>query len=76
MLEAIKTALNEAVDVGINLEEKIIKELTVNPKLSAAALADILNVSSRQVERLLSRLKKENKIERIGSNKNGSWILK
>ena len=61
MLEAIKTALNEAVDVGINvgenvginLEEKIIKELTVNPKLSAAALADILNVSSRQVERLL-----------------------
>ncbi len=84
MLELIKSALEEAVyvgtnvgiNVGINLEEKIIKELSDNSKLSAASLAKILNVSSRQVERILSNLKKENKIERIGSNKNGSWIVK
>lgn len=47
-----------------------------NPKMTAKQLSDKLLLSARQVERIIASLKKQGKLERVGSNKNGSWKVK
>ena len=49
--------------------------LRENPGMSARQLALQLKVTPRQVERILAKLKKEGKLERIGSAKGGSWKI-
>ena len=44
--------------------------------LSAATLAEKLEMSARQIQRILASLKEKQIIERIGSNKTGSWLVK
>ncbi len=39
-------------------------------------LKDIIGVSKATIERDISKLREENKIEYIGSSKNGFWKLK
>lgn len=77
MLKEIVATQNSNNDVGINvgiiLEEKILLLLKDNPKITANQLAEMLNMSGRQVERIIASLKKEGKLERIGANRNGSW---
>ena len=69
-------------DVGINVgitisEEKIINCIKENPDFNSAQIADFINLSSRQVERLLASLKSKGIIEHIGARRNGNWkILK
>lgn len=70
--------INVGSDVGINqssLRSNLIDLLKANPSYSARILSEQLNVSSRQVERLLAQLKKEGIIKRKGSNRSGSWIV-
>ena len=65
--------INVGINVGIILEEKILLLLKDNPKITANQLAEMLNMSGRQIERIIASLKKEGKLERIGANRNGSW---
>ena len=83
---------NEAQNDGINIDNvgqnvgqkfnvndrkniilKIIKE---TENLDTTEIARKLNVTKRTIERDLAELRKENKIEYIGSSKNGKWIIK
>ena len=88
MLIAIKTALlevsedvgenvgkNVGKNVGENLKNNILNLIKDNPKISASKIAKELNISSRQVERIIAKLKKENIITRTGSAKGGYWIV-
>ncbi len=59
-------------DVGIN-RDTVIKILKKQPHATAKSLAEAMNLSPRQVERVLAELKKEGKIARKGSNKAGWW---
>ena len=52
---------------------EIIKE---TEKLDTMEIAKQLNVTKRTIERDLAALRKDNKIEYIGSSKNGKWIIK
>jgi len=61
-----------AGDVGIN-RDVVIKILKKQPHATAKSLAEAMNLSPRQVERVLAELKKEGKIVRRGSNKSGWW---
>ena len=77
MLGLINEAMQQVVNtenVGIN-GEKIIDLLKEDPKLNAVKLAEKLGLTSRQVERLLSDLKREGKLRRVGANKNGYWEI-
>ena len=56
-----------------NIILKIIKE---TENLDTTDIARKLNVTKRTIERDLAVLRKENKIEYIGSSKNGKWIIK
>ena len=59
-------------DVGIN-RDVVIEILKKQPHSTAKSLAEAMNLSPRQVERVLAELKKEGKIVRKGSNKSGWW---
>jgi len=74
MLEMIKGTLEEnvGINVGIN-EQRLLSFLSENPQASAATAAISLGLSSRQVERLISKLKDEGRLVREGSRKAGEW---
>ena len=55
--------------------EIILKYMRQNPSVSAAALADMLSISSRAVEKHISLLKKQGKVKRVGADKGGRWVI-
>lgn len=57
------------------IEDKLLALLRQNEKHSARSLSQELGVSERQVQRMLKELRDSGKIERIGANRNGSWIV-
>lgn len=61
------------INVGINLEEGILTILKDNPALSIKKVAERLDISSRQAERIVAKLKADGRLTRLGSNKSGSW---
>lgn len=65
------------INVGINkaLKNKVLEYLEENPKASARVVALDLGISSRQVERMIAKLKEENLLARQGSNKTGVWVV-
>ncbi|MBO5523680.1 MAG: Fic family protein [Roseburia sp.] len=73
---------NDGANDGVNkkdldTESKILLLLQKNPHMTAQSLASTLGKSKRQVERILSNLKAEGKLERVGASKNGYWkVLK
>ena len=67
---------NVGINVGINKTEKAVLGLLINnPEMTAEEIAIEVGVTKRTVELTLVNLKKKGLIERIGSNKNGSWAV-
>ena len=67
---------NVGINVGINKTEKAVLGILIgNPEKTAEEIAVEVGVTKRTIERTLVSLKKKGLIERIGSNKNGSWIV-
>lgn len=67
---------NTAGIPGTDRDEQILALLRQDAHLTAKSLSEILNISKRQTERILARLKKEGRIERVGASKNGRWVVK
>lgn len=62
--------------VGENVGEmSVIAILRRMPKASAGTVAEMTHLSSRQIERILARLKQAGKIARHGSPRNGYWEI-
>ena len=55
--------------------ERVLGYLRADKHMTAAKIAKDLDMSARQVERLLSDLKAKGIIRREGANRNGSWII-
>jgi Fic family protein len=70
-------------DVGINhgnkkqqeLVDAIIVLLKRDSRITTAVLAEKLNLSQRQIERILRKLRESGRIRREGSRKAGHWIV-
>ena len=60
----------------IERREKILELIVGNKKITSNNLKDILGVSKATVERDLSKLREENRLEYKGSSKNGYWKVK
>ena len=82
--EAQKEEIN-IENVGQNVGQKInvndrkniiLKNIKETENLDTTDIARKLNVTKRTIERDLAALRKNNKIEYIGSSKNGKWIIK
>lgn len=63
-------------NVGINKTEKAVLGILIrNSEKTAEEMAVEVGVTKRTIERTLVSLKKKGLIERVGSNKNGSWSV-
>ena len=81
MLELIRDLLKELSHNGVmnkakTLDEKLLDLLKEDGNQSAAGLAEIVGASQRTVQRALKRLMDEGKIEHVGSNRFGHYIIK
>ena len=61
------------VETTDDVVEKLLKLIKSNPDFSSKDFAKILSFSPRQVQRILAKLKTNNKITRIGPDKGGHW---
>ena len=55
------------------MTNKVLELIKENGKISAAQMAERLGISQRQVQRIISQLKDDGVIERIGANRNGEY---
>lgn len=70
--------VNAGVNAGINLSDlqiKLIDLLQKDKYLSAKYISNLLQKDIRTIERNLSKLVYKNIIKRVGSNKDGFWII-
>ena len=58
------------------LDEKLLDLLKGDGNQSAVGLAEIVGSSQRTVQRALRRLMDEGKIEHVGSNRFGHYVIK
>lgn len=73
---AQKTDLNVGVNVGANVgvnEQKLLNLISKDSAITAITASEVLSISKRQIERLLSSLKNKGLIRRIGADKGGHW---
>lgn len=83
MLEIIKQALEklsqnvleQANKENSSVQDRLLQILEKDKKISAKGAAEKLEMSERQVQRLLKDMKEKGIIERLGSNKNGTWKI-
>ena len=74
----VKATANVGVNVGANVgvnEQKILNIIAEDNHVTAKQMSEIIGISQRQVERLLSSLTKKQIIERVGADKNGYWRI-
>lgn len=71
----INVGTNVGINVGTN-EDRILALLRQDGHLTIKMLASSLNLTARQVERIMAKLKKEGRIVRHGANKNGFWEVR
>lgn len=71
--ESTKNVAEEAKKNSGAVQDKLLELLKLDNKISAKSVADKLEMSERQVQRLLKNMKDEGIIERVGSNRNGTW---
>lgn len=83
-----KISLNNTVNVGVNVganvcvndgvnlsvtEQAVLNCLKADNALSAIKIAEIIEKDKRTVERTIKSLKENGYIQRLGSDKTGSW---
>jgi len=61
---------------GENIDEKnLIEQIKLNPNITQPQLSELLGFSLRKVNRMISALRKNGKIDRVGKTKGGYWII-
>lgn len=58
---------------NISIEDAIIALMSENQDITLVNIANMLQVSKRQVERIVRKLRENKRIVRLGSNRNGHW---
>ena len=67
---------NVGLNVGLNkTEKKVIEILLENPNSTSAELSEQIKVTTRTIERAFNSLQEKNIIKRIGSKRDGYWII-
>lgn len=57
-------------------QKNILNKLKENPRLTGAELAKIVNLSESGIKKTIGKLQELNLLERIGSKRNGYWVIK
>jgi len=73
MLNIILESIKSSVKSSVNTEDKILNYLKQYPDATIKELAQILNLTTRAIEKQISNLKKDEKLTRVGSARKGYW---
>jgi Fic family protein len=73
ILKSITSSVKSSVKSSVNTEDKILDYLNQNPKATIKELANLLDLTTRAIEKQIANLKKANKLSRVGSARKGSW---
>ena len=65
----------ELIEFWRRHEEKILRLIAENNKISAEELADAIGITPRAVEKQIAKLKDQKKLERIGPDHGGHWKI-
>lgn len=73
--------INDGINDGIKNEAEAIREQLLslvhkNPSMTVKQMASELGISIRQAERIVSGLKQDGKLVRIGAKRNGRWEVR
>ena len=72
--EGKNAPVNTLINVtGLKTPEAILALLSNTPELTRQQLADTLNKDVRTIGRAISKLQKEGRLTRVGSDKTGHW---
>lgn len=67
---------NVGLNVALNkTEKKVIELLIENPSVTSTELAEKVGVTKRTIERTFKSLQEKKMMERIGSKRDGNWIV-
>ncbi len=76
VLEGLTVSVAKAVNTDDKLpQDRVLELLKGNGELSAKKIAEKLELSERQIQRLLKNMKDQGIIERSGTNRSGKWII-
>ena len=67
---------NKAQNKALSDKEHLLLLLKENPSLTQVDLAEMMDKSRRTIQEIIKHLLEEGLLERIGSKKTGSWIVK
>lgn len=68
--------MNNSIDTDLNKTEKKVASLLLeNPNYTSTILAAKIGMNKRSIERTFHSLKNKNIIKRIGSKKDGKWLV-
>ena len=72
--DVVNDVVNGVVSFSV-MEERAVKLLLKDSRLSAARLAEALGVKQRQAQRIIASLKAKAGLKRRGSDKTGEWYF-
>ncbi len=76
MLQALHQAMKESsVKSSVKTEERIMLLLQENNAMTISEMATALKLSTRAIEKQISKLKASGRLKRFGSDKQGAWML-
>jgi ATP-dependent DNA helicase RecG len=55
--------------------EKILGVIRRNRRISAREIGEMVGISPRAVEKLISKLKREDRLKRVGPDRGGYWEI-
>ena len=64
-----------SVKGSVKSSVKILKLIKENNQITIPELADNIKISTRAIEKQIDKLKKENKLKRVGGRKHGNWKI-
>lgn len=73
ILKAVESSVKSSVKSSVNTTDKIIEIIEKNPNITIKQISEMLELTSRAIEKQISILKKEKRLERIGSARKGYW---
>lgn len=75
MLEIISKSLKIYIDESKKSDQKILKLIALNREITIMQMCNELNMSESGVKKIISKLKNEHKLNRVGSLKAGYWEI-
>ena len=71
--DRVNVMVNDRVNVMVN--DRVIEIIKQNPNMNVMEIADAIKKSERQTRRIVSELKKNGILIRVGADKNGHWEI-